>query len=261
MTAQAVPAAAAPRGGVGGWLRGFRLMLRWDLTDLRLAIPVLTAGQLLTGVGFVVGMGLLVPGLDGVAATYLVTGVAAITVVLLGLAVAPQLVAQQKTADTYDFRFSLPVPRTAAASAWYVVNLLVAVPTAIVTLLAGLWRYDIDLDVSLAIVPAVAMSVFTATMLGYAIGHAIERPMVTNMIAMLLIFGLLGFSPIIYPAERLPDWLATAHEWLPFESLATVIRAALAPDLVGAVGRPYLVLAAWAAGSMALAVAAVGRRR
>ena len=254
-------AAPAPTRGVEGWLRGFRLMLRWTLTDLRLVVPVLTAGQLLTGVGFVLGMGLLVPDLDGVAATYLVAGVAAITVVLLGLAIAPQLVAEQKLRDTYDFEFSLPVPRSATATAWFVVNLAVAVPTAVVTLLAGLWRYEIDLDVTWSVVPAVVVSVFTATLLGYALGHAIPQPMLTQVISMMLIFGILGFSPIIFPAERLPSWLATLHEWLPFESLAAVIRGSLAPDLVGSLERSYVVLGVWAAVSLAVAVWVVGRRR
>ena len=258
MTAVALP---EPRRGTAGWMRGFRLMLRWTLIDLRLAIPVLTVAQLLTGVGFVVGMGLLVPGIDGVAATYLVTGVAAITMVLLGLAIAPQLIAQEKIADTYDFQFSLPVARTATATAWFVVNLAVAIPTAVVTLLAGLWRYDIDLDINLAIVPAVLMAVFTATLLGYTLGHAVQQPMLTHVISQILIFGILGFSPIIFPAERLPSWLATLHEWLPIEALATVVRGALAPDLVGSVDRSYVVLGSWAVAAMGLAVATVGRRR
>lgn len=254
-------AVALPVRGVSGWLRGFRLTLRWHLIDMRLVAPVLTAGQLLTGVGFVIGLGLLVPELEGLAATYLVTGVAAITMVLLGLAISPQLVAQQKLNDTYEFAFSLPVARTASAAAWYVINLAVAIPTAAAALTVGVLRYDLDLDVSLAIVPAFAMSVFTATLLGYALGHAIAQPMVTNMVSMLLIFGILGFSPLIFPAERLPDWLATLHEWLPFAPMATVVRGALAPDLVGSVDRSYVLLAVWAVAATALAVAAVGRRR
>ena len=45
-------------------------------------------------------------------------------------------------------------------------------------------------------------------MLGYALSHAIGNPMTTRLITQLLVFVVMGFSPIMYPASQLPDWLA-----------------------------------------------------
>jgi ABC-2 type transport system permease protein len=50
----------------------------------------------------------------------------------------------------------------------------------VVSLVVGQLRYDLPLHISLMIVPAVLLTSFAGTMLGYALAHAITRPMVTS---------------------------------------------------------------------------------
>ena len=89
-----------------------------------------------------------------------------VTLITVGLVLGPQLVGNQKTADTYDFLWSLPVPRTTQAAAWTTVNAVIALPGMLAALLIADWRYDIPLHVSPSIVPAVLLTIVTATMVG-----------------------------------------------------------------------------------------------
>jgi len=250
-----------PRGGARYWLSGFRAMLRWQLTSLRLWAPLAASVEALSGIGMVVGMGLLVPHLTTRGALYLTTGSAVVTMFVIGLILGPQLVAQQKADHTDEFLLALPVPRSAAALGWYAVVLIVGLPGAIATLLAGVWRFGLSLTVSPAVVPAVLLAVFTATMLGYAVAHAISQPMVTVILTQVFIFLAFGYAPINFPADQMPYWLAEANRWLPFLPMATVVRAGLTTGLATHVAESYCVLGAWAAGAACLAALVLGRRR
>jgi ABC-2 type transport system permease protein len=236
-------------------------MVKWELTSLRLVIPTATAVQILTGAGFIFGIDLLFGGLDQRSALYLSTGVLVITLITVGMVMGPQFVAQHKAADQYDFLWSLPVPRTTAALAWLTINSIIAIPGMVIAVLAALWRFDLPLSITPAVVPAVAIVLLTGTMVGYAFAHAISSPVAIQLISQVLIFVILGFSPINYPIDRLPGWFATAHEWLPFHHMAEVIRAGLTDGLVGDVTRSYLVLGGWAVLAVTTTALVLGRRR
>jgi ABC-2 type transport system permease protein len=85
--------------------------------------------------------------------------------------------------------------------------------------------------------------------------------MVAELVSTTLIFVMFGFSPVAFPADQLPGWLAAVNQWLPFGSMATIVRAALTSGVATGVARAYLVVAAWAAGSALIVAWAQGRRR
>jgi ABC-2 type transport system permease protein len=241
-------------------LRSYRMMLRWEVTSLRLVLPVTVMVQILSGAGFVLALGLFFGQVPPRAALFVSTGVLVLTLVTIGLVLGPQLIAQQKAEQTYDFLWSLPVPRTTAALAWVTTNFILGIPGMAVALVVALLRYDLDLHVSPAIVPAVLLTLFTGTMIGYALAHALGNPMLIAAITQLLIFVILGFSPINFPAEQLPGWLAALHRWLPLAPMADTVRAGLTVGIVEGVTRSYLVLGAWAAASVGVTAFVLGRR-
>lgn len=250
-----------PRRGVRRWLQGYGAMLRWETTNMRLLLPVTALAQILSGGGLVLGFGLLYQDMPVRAAQFLSTGAVVVTLVLVGLVLGPQLIAQQKAAGIYDFMWSLPVPRTAAAAAWTTLNLFIAVPGMLAALLIAMWRYGLTFSFQIQLVPAAALTLLTATLLGYALAHAIPKPELTQLASQVLVFAILGFSPISFPAENLPSWLARVHEYLPFESMANVIRSALLPDLALDASRSYVVLGVWAVIGAAVSMLTLGRRR
>ncbi len=248
------------RTGIGHWTQSYLMMTRWELGSLRLLLPLIIALQVVVGGGFALGIGLFFDEMPVRNALFLATGVAVVTLITVGLVLSPQLVSNHKVAGTYDFLWSLPVPRTTQATAWLTVNSIIALPGMAAALVIADWRYDLTLQISWAIVPAVLLTIGTATLVGYAFAHAIPRPMITNMITQLLIFVILGFSPINFPPENLPNWLVAVNEWLPFQHMAAVVRAALTDGLVENVGASYAVLAAYAAVSAIVAGWVIGRR-
>lgn len=254
------PPAADLRRGPRYWWHSYRMMVRWELTGLRLVLPVTVMVQILSGAGFVLALGLFFGQVPPRAALFVSTGVLVVTLVTIGLVLGPQLIAQQKAEQTYDFLWSLPVPRTTAALAWVTTNLILGIPGMAVALAVALLRYDLDLHVSPAVVPAVLLTLFTGTMIGYALAHALGNPMLIAAITQLLIFVIIGFSPINFPADQLPGWLAALHRWLPLAPMADTVRAGLTVGVIGDVTRSYLVLGAWAAASVAVTAAVLGRR-
>ena len=111
------------------------------------------------------------------------------------------------------------------------------------------------------VAPAVGLTLLTGTLIGYALAHAIPKPDITQLISQLLIFVIFGFSPISYPIENLPAWLATVNEYLPFYPMANVVRDSLTNGIVSEVGRSYVILGAWASGAAVVAGWVLRRRK
>jgi ABC-2 type transport system permease protein len=254
------PPAETLRSGPAYWWGSYRAMLRWQLTSMRIWLPVTAMVQAISGAGFVLAMGLFFGTVPPRAALFVSTGVLVLTLVIVGLVLGPQLVAQQRIEHTYEFLWSLPGPRTTAAAAWLTVNFIIGLPALAVALGVALLRYDLPLHVTPAIVPAVLLTLYTGTMVGYAMAHSIAKPMVTVIITQAIVFLAFGFSAINFPLDQLPGWLAAVNEWLPLYPMANTVRAALTQGVAEEVARSYLVLGAWAVASTGLAAAVLGRR-
>jgi ABC-2 type transport system permease protein len=237
------------------------MMTRWEIVGLRLLLPMTVFLQIVTGAGFVLGIGLFFDQIPLQAALFVSTGVVVITLATVGLVMGPQLIAADKASGVYDFLWSLPVPRSTAAAAWISVNTIIALPGMVMALLVATWRYDLSIVVTPAIVPGALLTIYAATMIGYAIAHSINKPVLINMISQVTIFAMTGFSPVNFPKEQLPSWLATLNEGLPLLHMAAVMRAGLTEGIVDSVWRSYLVLGLWAVAATALTAWVVGRRR
>jgi ABC-2 type transport system permease protein len=240
--------------------RAYWRMLVWDLADLRLLLPVLACVLILQGAGFVLGIGLFFQHIPQTAAVFVATGAVVVNLITAGLIFEPQVVANQRLRGSYDFLMSLPVPRAMMTAAWYTVTLVVSLPAAVIALLVAVARYGIAFDVTPAIAPAVVLISLTGVLLGYAIAHALTAPMTARLVSVSMIFVMIGFSPVVFPASQLPGWLQAVNDWLPFESMGTITRAALVGG-EASVTRAYLVVAAWAAASALVVAWALGRRR
>jgi len=254
------PMSRRSRHGRGRWLRSYALMVVWEVASLRVVLPLALVAQIIFGAGLIVGFGFLVGEIAMTEALFLATGVTVISMITLGLVLVPQIIASRKYAGVYDYMWSLPVPRTASVAATVTVNSFIAVPGIALALFMGWTWFDLELSVSWLIMPAALLTVLTAASVGFAMGHAIPNPMVTSVITNVLVFVILLYSPINFPADRLPAWLATLHQGLPMMHAANVVRAGLTEGLASNVGVSFAVLGAWAAGSWMVTAWVVGRR-
>lgn len=227
---------------------------------MRLLLPITILVQFFTGAGLVLGIGLFFEQLAPETVLYLATGAVVISLVTVGLVLGPQLVAQQRLAGSADYIASFPVPRSSALVAWIGLNLMIAIPGMVGAVLVAQWRYGAEFSVSWLLVPGTLLTLTAGALIGYAYAYALPEPQMIGVISQVLIFVIFGFSPISYPAENLPDWLAQLHQFLPFVHMGDVVRAGLTTGIVTSVGLSFVVLAIWTGAAGVVAAMAVGRR-
>jgi ABC-2 type transport system permease protein len=100
-----------------------------------------------------------------------------------------------------------------------------------------------------------------ATTLGYAIAHLSPTAEMITIITNAIVFCLFFFSPINFPIENLPGWLASIHQFLPVKYAAELIRGSLAEGYSDHIGQAFLVLAIWVLVGLGAAYRAMTRRR
>ncbi len=240
-------------------LRSYGLLIRWQTLRLQSFLPLAIVVQVLFAFGIVVGYPLLFPELDQMTVLFLATGAPAITLITMGLVALPQVVAQGKLEGTLEYMRSLPVPRMVYLMADLTVWLAMVLPGVVFAVAVGSWAFGLTLSVSLAIVPAVLLVATTAAAIGYAMASLLP-PMIAMLLTQVLVIGVLVFSPINFPAERLPEWLQDVHAVLPVQAMGEVIRGSLAADTFVLTAGPFVHLTGWCLVALGLSYLTLRRR-
>ena len=201
-------------------LRSYTLLIRWQALRLKTFLPLAFVVQSLFAFGIVVGYPLFFPQIDQLTILFLATGAPAVTLITMGVVVLPGVV------------FGVAV---------------------------GAWAFDLALSVSIFIVPAVLLVVTTAAALGYAKASVLP-PMMAMLLSQVLVFGVLLFSPINYPVDRLPEWMQTVHSLLPVQAMGEVVRGSLASDVFPLTIVPFVTLGIWCAAALTLSYLTLQRR-
>jgi ABC-2 type transport system permease protein len=249
------------RHGVTYWRSGYVAMLRYQLTGLRTFLVFAVVIQVLMSAGMIFMYGFYLGDLPPSGQRFLITGIPALALFPIGFIMVPGEIGRQKLAGNYDYERSLPVPGIASTAATFTVYTLIALPGLVIALVLAAIRYDVGIDIAGSIVPAVVLVSIMAISVGFALGHGVRDPRVTNLITNVLVFAILLFSPIVVPIEHFPGWLAGLHRVLPFYHMTQVLRASLSDGLVSGLAASYVVLAAWTAGSWVVAAWSLSRQR
>lgn len=240
-------------------LRSYALLVTWQALRLKMYLPLAIAVQALFAFGIVVGYPLLFPELDQQTILFLATGAPAISLITMGLVAAPQVVAQARTEGSFDYMRSLPVPRLLYLLADMTVWLAIVLPGVVFAIGVAVVRFGLPLEVSPLVVPAMLLLVLTTTSIGYAIASLLPQ-MLANLATQVLVVFVLMFSPLNFPADRLPDWLAAVHAVLPIQAMGEVVRGTLAGGSFPLRLEPFLLLGAWCAVSLAITGRVLTRR-
>ena len=240
-------------------LRSYALLVRWNLLRLRTTLPFLMVLQTLLGVGIVIGFSFLVPQAGPDTGLYLTTGALTLSLITVGMVAAPQLVAQAKVAGIFDYQRSLPVPRLAMLAADASVWVALALPGLVAAMFVAALRFDLTYTVSPLAGPAVLLVAICSVGVGYGIAYA-AKPEIAGAVTQLVFFVALMFAPINFPAERLPDWLASLHRWLPFTYMAQAIRDTVNVPPTGVPAMPFVVLTLWSIAGLATTYWVMSRR-
>jgi ABC-2 type transport system permease protein len=240
-------------------LASTRLLLRWQYLRFRPWLPMLVTIQVLLAVGVIYGLAFLVPNIDPRTALYLATGAPTLSLLILGLNVVPQELAQAKVAGRYDYWRALPVSRLSPLAAEVTFWLLVQLPGTALALLVAALRFDVGLHVGWLVLPAIALVALTGASLGYALAATLA-PEVTGQITSFTSLLILLFSPINFPADRLPGFLQAVHRVLPVQYMADVIRGSLTNRWDDPAPLAFGVVGAWCVAGLAVSYRAAVRR-
>ena len=240
-------------------LRQLGLLMQWQFRRMSSNLPLLVIVQILLAVTTVIGYSFLVGTPPPEQALYLATGASTITLVMVGLVMTPQMVAQARTEGSLDWMRTLPILRSLFLGADLALWTLIALPGMVLGVVAGAWRFQIHLSLSPWLPLAVIVVSLTSASVGYAIA-CIFPPQVAQLLSQVLIFVVLLFSPVSYPASRLPGWLASVHAGLPIEPMADAMRATLVSDAFTLPAQSVVVLAVWLVASLVVANWALRRR-
>jgi ABC-2 type transport system permease protein len=239
--------------------RQLGLLLQWQFRRTSQYLPLLVVVQVLLAVTTVLGYGLLVGTPLPEQALYLATGASTVTLVMVGLVMTPQMVAQARVEGSLDWMRTLPVARPLFLGADLALWTLIALPGMVLGVVAGALKFHIHLSLSPWLPVAAVVVSLTAACVGYAIACLLP-PQVAQLVSQVLVFVVLLFSPVSFPASRLPGWLAQAHLWLPVQPMADAMRATLVSDRFTMPLRSTVVLAVWCVASIGVATWSLRKR-
>jgi len=258
--AAAPTAASAPTSPRTGLWVGYTTLLRWTLAQTGAMLPFVIVVQAVLAAGIIIGFGLLIPDIDTASAQFLSTGAPTVLLMIVGLVMVAMGVAQARTSGTFTYLRALPVPRVLVLLADLTVWLAVMLPSVAVAVLVAQLRYGFGYSFDWPLLLAASvLTALTASAIGYAIAVALP-PLLTQLVTQVLVFFVMLFSPITFPASRLPEWFQIVHDVLPFRPAADLIRAGLLSDTYPASGRDLIVLLVWCAIALAISIRAMVRR-
>ena len=238
----------------------YRLLVRWNYLRYRGLLPMLIGMQILLGLGIVFGFTLLLRHVDPQTALFFTTGAPTLGLLLLGFNIVPQEVSQAKLTGRAEYVASLPVPRLSSLAADVTWWILVQLPGMLVTLFVARLRFHIHLHVAWTVVPAIALVALTGASVGYGIASVL-RPNIANQLTQFLSIGLLLFSPINYPASRMPLAMRAVHRVLPVQYMGDIVRGSLTGHYATGAALAFAVVTVWCTAGLAASYAVAIRRR
>ncbi|HZE39520.1 MAG TPA: ABC transporter permease [Stackebrandtia sp.] len=242
------------------WSRSYYFLLKWNVLRFRSVLPLHITVQTLLSAGVVLGYAFLIPHLTPANALYLSTGGMTISLVMVGMVMLPSTLSYRKETGLLEFQRSLPVPRMSMMAADATMWIVVAIPGLVVAMLLAVLRFHLRLSPSPMVIPALALVVVGSVSVGYTISYLV-KPVLVNLITNVIIVVTMMFAPINFPAERLPDWLAAIHRFLPFEYMAQAIRETVNVPRAGVSALPFVVMTIWAVLGLTVATRALTRRQ
>ncbi|ASS74009.1 ABC transporter [Tumebacillus algifaecis] len=200
--------------------------------------------QIMVSLGIVIGFTYLFDNPEKNTILFLATGAPTLILIITGLVILPQQIANQKTEGYIEFIRTWPVNRGLVLAADTLSWLIITIPGIAISTLVAHYMFDPGYDISWTILPVIILIALTSIGVGYGFSYGLS-PLASMALSQVLIFGALMFSPINFPMERLPEWLQTLHHILPLYSMAEVMRASMAQGAFTAGIEHYITLIIW----------------
>ncbi|WP_054948744.1 ABC transporter permease [Numidum massiliense] len=200
--------------------------------------------QIMISLGIVIGFTYLIPNPNTESILFLATGAPTLILIITGLVILPQQIANAKMEGYIEFMRTWPVNRAVILGADTLTWLLITLPGIAVASVCAHFIFNPGYHVTWTVIPALLLIALTCIGVGYGFSYLLP-PQGSMALSQVLIFGALMFSPINFPMDRLPEWLQALHVVLPMYSMAEVMRASLAASSFTAGIGDYINLTIW----------------
>ncbi|WP_142434142.1 ABC transporter permease [Enterococcus faecium] len=198
-------------------------LLRWSLIRYKVLLPVFTVAQLLLSLAIVYGLTFLIPTMDDTTAVYLSSGAIVLGIIAVGCVLSTQIVSTAKQNGIVSYQRTLPVSRFNLLFADFIIWGFASLPGILMSFLASSLKFGLAIHFSVLSVALLILAQMSMISIRFCIAYWLPANGVSLMTQIIMIGGLL-FSPITYPADRLPEWTKIIYDFLPFVPTANLIR-------------------------------------
>ncbi|MDO4680366.1 MAG: ABC transporter permease [Aerococcus sp.] len=204
----------------------FSGLLWWSLLRHKFYIPVFVIVQLILSMAIIYGFSFITNASNELERSFLCTGATTMNIVAVTCVLSPQIVSESKQSGVLDYQQTLPINRVGILLSDLIIWGGVALPGILVCLVIGAMSFHLDIFTGILEILSLLFVITSLIFLGFAIAYLFPANMMTLMTQLIMMGGLL-FSPIIYPADRLPRWMGAFYNFLPFVPVSEIIRSSL----------------------------------
>jgi len=147
---------------------------------------------------------------------------------------------------------TLPITKSAlllaVVGAFFVLNL----PAVLMTMFAGAWLLDIEIrphPILLIIIPLCALPMAS---IGALIGNRARNQQEAGAINLIITFLMLAIGPVLFPPDRLPDFMLILGRFSPATYAASALRQGLVGGLTGQIWIDLVMLTLASAGMLVI---------
>ncbi|MGL5549070.1 MAG: ABC transporter permease [Culicoidibacterales bacterium] len=233
-------------------------LIHWSLIRHKTLLPVFTITQGILAFAIVYGLALLIPELTLTEALYLSSGATTLGIIAVGCVLSAQIINTSKQDGIITYQKTLPISRVNILLADFCIWGLASLPGIVMSFIAAYLRFDFTVSITIIGIITIIFSQIAMISVGFSIAYLFSSNSVALVTQLIMIVGLL-FSPITYPAERLPEWLNIIYSYLPFVPISNLIRTTFFN--IGTINtRDIFVIAFWTVLTFGLSLWTLNKR-
>ncbi|WP_438830948.1 ABC transporter permease [Streptococcus pluranimalium] len=240
-------------------LSKFGGLVKWSLLRHKFYIPVFVVVQIILSFAVIYGFLFITNATNQAEKFYLSTGAMAINVIAVTCVLAPQIISEAKQNGIYDYQKTLPVSRIEILMSDLLIWGLLCLPGILSSILISKFGFGLEVSIGLNSTLSVLLIIFSLLSVGFAIAYILP-PNLVSLVTQLIMIGGLLFSPILYAADRLPSWMITLYDYLPFVPSSQIIRSSIF-QLENFSIQNFIVLITWSCLGFILSLTILSRRK
>lgn len=144
----------------------------------------------------------------------------------VSVAVAPQVMAEWKLDGYFEELKQLPISRVVLVTIELISWVVVALPGVLFTPILAWLGLDATVSNFASALGILGIAALTYLGIGLILVLSLSLEGVQVISQILMVVAML-FTPILFPADRLPEWVGVIHSWLPFDPLNRTLLSAV----------------------------------